>query len=1192
MMRLCTIVTKDHLPWARVLANSWARHHAGEPLTVLLVDEPDGCFDPAEEPFELLTADDLSIGPQLWQMALRYEAFELAMALKPWLLRHMLQRDEQVVYLDADVRPYAPLDPVAAALQTHEIVLTPHLLDPMALDGKSPSEPDITKAGAYNAGFLALRAGEHAERFLGWWAQRLCEGSRVDIAAGIFVDQHWLDLVPGMFEGVGLLRDRGCNVAYWNLAERPLARVDESLTAGDAALRFLHFSGFDPEDPSQLSVYGSRARTEDDPILSELCVEQAEALGAAGLPESRSWPYSWASTAGGIALNPQLRGLLSSVDGPQASIFTIDGEREWLEWLNGPASVDAVGGVTRFLAEVHASRPDLGSQFKDLRYDGHDYLGWVVRHGMEELHLPSALVPPVVTPEQSVGELRDVRADEELGLARGEAVVCIPLYGAHDLFVRCLSSVLAYTSRAVTIIVADDAGPDPASRAFVETLATGGALEHRLMWLRQEHNLGFVENVNSALELCAPADVVVLNSDCLVAPGWFDGLRHAAYDDTNVATATALTNHGTIVSIPHRNSPRPDLPQDTDFLAAARALRANASLLRPRIPTCIGHCFYVRREALELVGPLDPAFSPAYGEEVDFSQRCVLHGLVHVVADDVLVLHRQGGSLNQDGAPNPLQAAHNSIIAARYPYYKQLVREAASSGQSTLARAIGGARRALGDLTVTIDARILGPILTGTQLHVLELIGAVHRTGAARLRVVVPPDLGHYARAALAGCAGIELVDQSAIHEGMDRSAVVHRPLQVSDVADLQLMTHVADRAIITQQDLIAYRNPGYFPGFAQFARYRRLARRALSYADAVVFFSHHAARDAVREDMVDADRARVAYIGVDHQMVRKHTAPTPPAGFERLGDGDVLLCLGTDFRHKNRLFALRLVEQLQLRHGWEGRLVLAGPRVQDGSSAGDEAAFLASHARVRDAVVGMPAITEAEKAWLYERASALLYPTTYEGFGLMPFEAADVDIPALWAAQASLAEVLPTEAATLVPWDASASADVVIGVLRDPARAAEIVSQVKQASTRFRWDSMGRQLVDIYRDAVEHPAREARLLAASSNELESERNELQRKYSEVVAGFTDDGRRLVGVGGLLTHRQQYVLRSALERGAPLSTLRGALGIVERLRPPASELSAPNGDGYQLQLHWGWLNQTHLTQQTLPIDPLVTSPEI
>ena len=303
-----------------------------------------------------------------------------------------------------------------------------------------------------------------------------------------------------------------------------------------------------------------------------------------------------------------------------------------------------------------------------------------------------------------------------------------------------------------------------------------------------------------------------------------------------------------------------------------------------------------------------------------------------------------------------------------------------------------------------------------------------------------------------------------------------------------------------------------------------------------------------------------------------------------------MILCLGTDFRHKNRLFALRVVEQLQQRHGWEGRLVLAGPRVQHGSSAGDEAAFLATRPRLAEAVVNLPAISEAEKAWLYGRSAALLYPTLYEGFGLMPFEAADHGVPALWAAQASLREVLPPDAAPLVAWDPAASADAAIAVLREPARAELLLATVRRAAERFRWDSTGRELVAIYAEAAARPVREARHLAAANARLEDERAEFQRKYSELLAGFTDDGRRLVGSGGLLSTEQQRVLRAALEREAPLKAFGGALRAAGRLRGPGNSAHAPATDPYELSLHWEWLNRLHVEQHSAEVDPLVVEP--
>lgn len=1190
MIALASVCTKDRFSSARVLARSFAEHHPDAPMTLLVVDEPGGCFDPAAEPFEVIALSDLGLGAEAHHLALRYGPFALAAGLKPHLLRHQLERHERVVYMDTDIRLYAPQGPIEQALESHEIVLTPHFLDPVEMDGQTPTEPNIIRSGAFNAGVLAVRRGEHADRFLSWWAQRLRRGSKIDLSNGYFYEQHWLDLVPGMFGSVHLLGDRGTNVAYWNLAERPLATDGDVLTVAGVPLRCLHFSGFDPDQPGRLSSYGTRASASDDAVLERLCQEYAAELEAADLRGTRGWPYGWAATATGTPLTPQLRSLLDHDEAPAVSMFDEDGEREWLQWLAGPAITDGPESLTRLLSRILEVRPDLQERFPSPELDCLGLLRWVQEHGVDEFGLPDSWLARS-EPQAHRGGLRDVRAAADVDARRGEVLIVIPLFGAHDLFVRCLGSVLAHSPRGIRVLIADDADPDPANRSFADELASGGTLEHEILWLRRDRNAGFVENVNDAFAVTAPADVIVLNSDCVVAGGWLEGLQAAAYDDTNVATATALTNHGTIASVPGRNAPRPDLPQGAHFPTAARGVRGLSQRLRPRVPTCIGHCFYVRRDALELVGPFDTAFTPAYGEEVDFAQRCLVQGLVHVLADDVLVLHRQGGSLNTDDAPNALQTQHDKIIAARYPYYERLTRDAAQDDNGPLARALTNARRGLGTLRVTIDGRNLGPILTGTQVHIVELIGAVARTETVDIRVIVPDAVGDYADDALQAPA-VRTITQSEMGPNMERTAVMHRPYQVAHPDDLTFMAWAGERAIITQQDLIAYRNPGYFPGYPQFARYRRLTRAALSFADAVVFFSHHAARDAATEELVDPRRSRVVYIGVDHSTLRAVPQPACPSGCETLGEREILLCLGTDFRHKNRLFALRVVDALQRRHDWQGRLVLAGARILHGSSLGDEAAFLATRPRVAEAVVSLPAISEAEKAWLYTRADALLYPTLYEGFGLMPFEAAEYDTPALWAPQASLAEVLPIESAALVPWDPDACADATIEVLRDPERAASLVADVRRAAQRFRWDAAGRQLIDVYETALTSPVRAARVAATDLKDSERERNELQRKYQELLNGFTNDGRRLVGSGGLLTPQEQRVLRGALERGGSAqSGFVKALSWVDRLRPSEPTTEVSEADPQQLQLHWEWLNRRHVANEAIQVDPLVLIPE-
>jgi glycosyltransferase involved in cell wall biosynthesis/GT2 family glycosyltransferase len=715
--------------------------------------------------------------------------------------------------------------------------------------------------------------------------------------------------------------------------------------------------------------------------------------------------------------------------------------------------------------------------------------------------------------------LETITPGHSLGTSRGDIVVAIPVHGARDLFLECLNSVLAWTPEEVPVLVADDASPDPDIRGFLEDLEQAGVLRHNLKYLRHPQNVGFVANANAVFATAAPADVVLINSDCVVSEAWLTGLHDAAYSDDLVATASAMTNHGTVLSVPERNRPAPRLPPEWNADRAAAAVRGAARGIRPGIPTAVGHCVYIRRAALDLVGAFDEAFAPAYGEEVDFSQRCLLAGLRHVAADDVFVFHRGGASL--EGSPGSVaQHEHEDIINARYPYYAAAVREAEESS-GPLGRAIAGARQALGESTVTIDGRCLGPHVTGTQVHALELIAALARSGGVRLRVLVPTKMGGYARAVLDRTPDIELFDEAEPWRVV-RSDIAHRPNQIMSVEDLKLLHELGDRVVITQQDLIAFHNPGYFRSPGAWSEYRDLTRLALGVADRVLFFSQHALRDAVAEDLIDPDDGVVVPIGIDHQLSELTPPPREPRAMHPWVDGDKLVCLGTDFKHKNRLFALRLLDSLRARHGWEGSLVLAGPRVDHGSSAGDEAAFLATRPALREAVVNLPSVDEAEKAWLIEHATALIYPSVHEGFGLIPFEAARSGVPCIFAAQTSLGEVLPPSEARIVPWDPDATADAVIDLLRDPAVRETAVRAVQEAGARFSWDATAPQLEAVYRELVTAPIR-----AAST---------LTWRYVTFKEGLGVYDRSLVGPDGELPEDLKRPLLAVLTR-RPLRAL-------------------------------------------------------
>ena len=655
----------------------------------------------------------------------------------------------------------------------------------------------------------------------------------------------------------------------------------------------------------------------------------------------------------------------------------------------------------------------------------------------------------------------------EISPARGDVVVIIPVYGGHELFMACLRSVLAHTPADVPVLVCDDASPDGRSRDFVRELIAADP-DRSLHLLCQRENLGFPGNVNAGFAHAAPADVIILNSDCEVGAGWVQRLTDAAHVDSTVATATALTNHGTVVSVPGRE-PGP-LPPEWTVDQAAAAVAAASLQLRPRLPTAVGHCVYVRRTALELVGDFDPAFAPGYGEEVDFSQRCLRAGLCHVVADDVFVLHHGGSSFERTGRKSEIQLAHERIIDARYPYYAPAV-AAIEAEQGQLARAVGVARRALAGFHVLVDVRVLSGATTGTQVHAVELLGALARAGQVRISALVPDAIGDFGAAALAKLSSVEQIGRREAELSRARFDVVHRPFQVNSFDDLMLLRRLADRLVVTNQDLIGYHNPVYFPDYEGWSGYRQITRAALASADGVLFFSHHARDQALAENLVEPGRTRVVHIGVNHVVGALPARRSAPRGTERLDPGaQVIVCIGTDFHHKNRVFALRMVSELQRRHGWQGTLILAGPPVNRGSSRGEEAELLSRDPRLAAAVLMLGALSPEELAWLYERAALVLYPTVYEGFGLVPFEAADHGRPCMWAAGTSLSEVLDDASASLVAWDAVASAANAHTLLTDATAAADNVAAIRTAAATLTWDATAAGLLEAYHAAADGP--------------------------------------------------------------------------------------------------------------------------
>jgi glycosyltransferase involved in cell wall biosynthesis len=328
----CTIVAKNYLAHARTLAASLLAHHPGAPLYVLLVDEVEGRFDPAAEPFRLVPLAALDL-PAAREMCFRYELLELCTAVKPQFLRWAFARGHsQVVYLDPDVRVYRPLDGLLRALEASDVVLTPHLTHRVD-DGRFPGEALMLLVGAYNLGFLALARSAAVDRLLDWWRERCARECTLEMRRGLFLDQKWLNLVPGLLDRVLVLRHPGYNLAHWNLNHRALSGSAEEPLVNGQPLYFLHGSSVDPLDPTRLACPQTRYdRLEGEPLAGLLRGYAAELL-AAGYRDCRRWPYSYDRFRDGHPIHPEMRRLLREVpEGRFPDPFRTAGEGTFRAW--------------------------------------------------------------------------------------------------------------------------------------------------------------------------------------------------------------------------------------------------------------------------------------------------------------------------------------------------------------------------------------------------------------------------------------------------------------------------------------------------------------------------------------------------------------------------------------------------------------------------------------------------------------------------------------------------------------------------------------------------------------------------------------------------------------------------------------------------------------------------------------------
>jgi hypothetical protein len=279
-----TICSNNYLAQASVLATSLKLHDPNVVFYTILVDVFNENIDYTKLPFKCIAIKEIE--PAIDDLVKRYNIIELNTCIKPTVFEYLFSKhnEGQVVYFDPDIKIYAPIqEDLAEYFTSNCILITPHIFSAIPLDGKEPAENSFLNYGIYNLGFIAIKRSVESFAFLSWWKERTYLNGYMKTEQGLFVDQLYINLVPLYYQDVLIIKDKGYNMAPWNLHERTLdKKADAYLVNGEDELKFYHFSAFSFNSNELPIHYYNRYHLKERKDLQEIYGDYNKDLSAAG----------------------------------------------------------------------------------------------------------------------------------------------------------------------------------------------------------------------------------------------------------------------------------------------------------------------------------------------------------------------------------------------------------------------------------------------------------------------------------------------------------------------------------------------------------------------------------------------------------------------------------------------------------------------------------------------------------------------------------------------------------------------------------------------------------------------------------------------------------------------------------------------------------------------------------------------
>jgi len=270
---------------------------------------------------------------------------------------------------------------------------------------------------------------------------------------------------------------------------------------------------------------------------------------------------------------------------------------------------------------------------------------------------------------------------------------------------------------------------------------------------------------------------------------------------------------------------------------------------------------------------------------------------------------------------------------------------------------------------------------------------------------------------------------------------------------------------VVTVHDLAPIRFADRYPRRAR-AVHKRGAHIAAAEAARIIVPSRSTALDVEEFYGVERERIRVVPHGVDFaDLGAAARAAVGDAGkrWERRGIAEpYVLWIGTQEQRKNVVAVLDAFAHVAARHP-ELSLVLHGPNGWLGDEVGEGLQQRGLHSRT---IVSEGSLPRNELAALYARASAFIYPSLYEGFGMPVLEAMACRTPVVTSNISALPETAGDAALLVDPLDDVALAEAIARIMEDPVLAEDLAQRGQKRARALTWGETARRTWAIYEEA------------------------------------------------------------------------------------------------------------------------------